>query len=84
MKETIIEKYALTVCFVFLICMVIALGIGIYDIVEIVSLESTIHTCEDAAQSLTKVIIIVLLCSIVFFIHWRIAKRARAGEANNG
>jgi len=80
-KETITEKYALTVCFVFLICMVVALCIGIYDIIEIVSLESTIHTCEDAAQSLTKATIIVLLCSIVFFIHWRIAKRARNNEA---
>lgn len=80
MKTTIIETYALAVCFVFLVCMVIALGIGIYDVVEIINPESTISSCENALESLTKVIIVVLLDSIVFFIHWHIAKRARNNE----
>lgn len=127
MKKSIIEIYALAICFVTVVCLVIALGVGIYDLVEIGNPEFTISSyeykrhqsnesfirkdCEkdkeipsdeeitrqrlesyqhtlsieqrNAFQSLTLVIIIVILGIIVFFIHWRIAKRARNSESTN-
>lgn len=35
MRKTLLEIYALAVCFVTLSCFVIALGIGLYDVVEL-------------------------------------------------
>jgi hypothetical protein len=125
MKKTVIEIYAMAVCFVAIVCLVIVLGIGLYDLVEISNPEFTISSYEykkhqsnesflkgdcgkeketptdkeitrqrlasfqnliaierrDAFQSLTVIIIIIILNIIVFFIHWRIAKRARNSEA---
>ena len=46
MKKTIIEIYALAVCFVAVICLVISLGIGLYDLVEISNPEFTISSHE--------------------------------------
>ena len=43
MKKGLLEIYALSVCFVALVCFVISLGIGIYDIVEITSPEFTLR-----------------------------------------
>ncbi len=126
MKKTIIEIYALAVCFVTVICLVISSGIGLYDLVEISNPEFTISSHEykkyqtnesfinndcgeekeilsdkeeeitkkrmesyqnllsieqrNAFQSLTIVLIIIILNIVVFFIHWRIAKRARNSE----
>ncbi|MBI4697945.1 MAG: hypothetical protein HY758_03285 [Nitrospirae bacterium] len=130
MKKTVIEIYAMAVCFVAVVCLVISLGIGLYDIMEISNPAFTISSYEykkhqsnesfikgdcgneketfadkkiltdeeitrqrlasfqnliaierrDAFQSLTIVAIILILDIILFFIHWRIAKRAR----NNG
>lgn len=124
MKKGLLEIYALSVCFVALVCFVISLGIGIYDIVEITSPEFTLRTYvyekhqtnkmftrnwpegkpllsdeeitkqrkesytiairterRDALQSFTRVTIIILIDIVVFFVHWKIAKRA--GESAN-
>jgi len=35
MQRSLVEVYALTVCFVTLVCFVIALGVGIYDFIQI-------------------------------------------------
>jgi predicted PurR-regulated permease PerM len=44
MKRGLVEVYALAVCFVTLVCFVIALGIGIYDLIQIVNPEFTISS----------------------------------------
>ena len=46
MKKSLVEMYALAVCFVTLICFAVALGIGIYDLVQITIPEFTINTYE--------------------------------------
>ena len=46
MKKSILEIYALAVCFVALVCFVIALGIGVYDLVQIANPEFTINAYE--------------------------------------
>jgi len=124
MKKTLLEIYALAVCFVTLICFVISLGIGLYDIIEIVNPEFTMasykfeqHQTNDefvkslskekeaqiqglseekitklrkesyqraiksekreAFQSITRIIIILFINTVVFLIHWFLAKRER-------
>ncbi len=42
MKRSLVEGYALAVCFATLSCFVIASGIGIYDIIGIINPEFTI------------------------------------------
>lgn len=42
MKKTILEVYALAVCFVTVVCAVVALGIGAYDLLEITNPEFTL------------------------------------------
>jgi len=44
MKRVLVEVYAMAVCFVTLVCFVIALGIGIYDLIQIVNPEFTISS----------------------------------------
>ena len=46
MKKTILEIYALSVCFVTLLCFVIALGIGIHDLIQIANPEFTMNPYE--------------------------------------
>ena len=46
MKKSILEIYALAVCFVALVCFLIALGIGVYDLIQITSPEFTINVYE--------------------------------------
>jgi len=46
MKKSILEIYALAVCFVALVCFVIALGIGVYDLIQITNPEFTINVYE--------------------------------------
>ncbi len=46
MKKSILEIYALSVCFVTLVCFVIALGIGIYDLIQITNPEFTLNPYE--------------------------------------
>jgi len=44
MKRTLVEVYALAVCFVTLVCFVIAMGIGIYDLITIANPEFTMSS----------------------------------------
>ncbi len=46
MKKSILEIYAFAVCFVALVCFVIALGIGVYDLIQIANPEFTITAHE--------------------------------------
>jgi len=46
MKKPILEIYALAVCFVALLCFVIALGIGVYDLIQITNPEFTLNAYE--------------------------------------
>ena len=46
MKKSILEIYALAVCFVTLICFVVALGIGIYDLIQIFNPAFTLNAYE--------------------------------------
>jgi len=46
MKKSILEIYALAVCFLALLCFVIALGIGVYDLIQIANPEFTISAYE--------------------------------------
>ena len=46
MKRTSVEIYGLAVCFVTLLCFVIALGIGIYDLIQITLPEFTLNAYE--------------------------------------
>jgi len=43
MKKSILEIYALLVCFVTMCCFVICLGIGLYDVIEMTNPEFTIE-----------------------------------------
>ena len=45
-KKPILEIYALAVCFLALMCFVIALGIGVYDLIQITNPEFTINVFE--------------------------------------
>ena len=46
MKKSILEIYALAVCFIALVCFVIALGIGVYDLIQIASPAFTMNAYE--------------------------------------
>jgi hypothetical protein len=129
-KKTILEIYALAVCFGTVVCFVIALGIAAYGIVGIANPNFTIsswvytqHQTNDAfwnspgaprvrggaddkskerpneaaltkqreesyeralaserrdnLQSVVKSSIVILIDTIVFFLHWLIARRER-------
>ncbi len=136
MKKTILEIYALTVCFVTVVCFVATLGVALYSVLEVINPDFTIdswqyaqHQTNDAywkryseppiligpagqeiqgekkvrpseseltkqreasyaevlsserrsgAQTLVKCIIILLINTVVFTLHWFIARRAQA------
>jgi hypothetical protein len=44
MGKSLVEIYALAVCFFAIICFVIALGIGVYDIIELSNPELSFYT----------------------------------------
>ena len=46
MKKSLLEIYALAVCFATLACFVIALGVGIYDLIELTNPEFTLAAHE--------------------------------------
>ena len=127
MKKSLLEIYALAVCFATIVCFVIALGVAIYSVVEIINPEFTLNSYQynryqsndaywlsrvgdyrnkekemqrpsedeltkqrtegyrlaiisekrDGYQGFTKATIILLIDIVAFFIHWRIARRAR-------
>lgn len=133
-KKTILEIYALAVCFITVVCFVIALGIAAYGIVGVANPDFTIsswvytqHQTNDAfwngaggprvrdgvddksrerpneaeltkqreasyvralaserrdsLQSVVKSSIVILIDTIVFFVHWLIARRERRSAA---
>lgn len=46
MKKTILEVYALAVCFAAIVCSVIVLGIAIFDVIQIMKPEFTMNSHE--------------------------------------
>jgi hypothetical protein len=118
MGRSTIQIYALCVCFFSLMCFVVALGVGLYDGVQMTAPQFFLTQHHDnmyrsnenyliyrpdlksmpgpeldrlrvkefgeavasqrkaAVQSLVLVTIILLIDSVVFAVHWRIAKRA--------
>lgn len=44
LKRTLLEIYALAVCFVTLTCFVVCLGVGVYDLVQITKPEFTLSS----------------------------------------
>ena len=46
MKKSILEIYALAICFVALVCLLYVLGIGVYDLIRITNPEFTINAYE--------------------------------------
>ncbi len=46
MKKSLLEIYALAVCFVTIICFAVALGIGVYDILEMSNPELTLKSYQ--------------------------------------
>ena len=134
MKKTGLEIYALAVCFVAIVCLVIASGVALYSAVEIAAPQFTmsgynynqyqsndafwtscgpgIRSCasggknrerpteseltnlrntafasalateqRDGAQTLLKSAIFLLVATVIFTIHWYLAKRVRSGAA---
>lgn len=53
-NRTLVQIYALAVCFGALICLVITLGIAIYDVVQIAAPEFTYNPPEYSIDSLPK------------------------------
>ena len=110
-----IQIYALTVCFATLMCLVVALGLGMYDVVRIAlpaftTQDSMLWRSDEhfllyhpdkkvlpaaeraalresdrqvafeverrsAQQRLTFIAIILVIDTVVYAIHWRIARR---------
>jgi hypothetical protein len=54
MKKSLLEIYALAVCFVTLICFVVALGIGIYDLIQVANPEFTVNPDEYERHQLNE------------------------------
>ncbi len=121
MKKTLLEIYALAVCFVTITCFAITLGIAIYDVIqfsapefcmssydfekhqsneiytrnwdkekrerytaeEITTLRNESYRVEilnekrSAIQSFIMSCIVILIDVVVFFIHWKVAQKAR-------
>lgn len=46
MKKSILEIYALTVCFMAIICFIVALGIGFYNLIQISSPSLTLDSWQ--------------------------------------
>jgi hypothetical protein len=43
MKRSLLEIYALSVCLVTLVCFVVALGVAVYDVIQILNPEFTLN-----------------------------------------
>jgi hypothetical protein len=46
MKKSLLEIYALAVCFATIVCFVISLGVAIYSVIEIINPEFTMNSHE--------------------------------------
>ena len=127
MKKSMIEIYALAVCFVCIASGGIVLGVGVYDVIQIAAPEMTLsgsqyarHQSNDnfvnfrppwppngrrqfpedeqeltrlreesyrieiaterrsARQSFVMVVIALVIQALLFVIHWKLSRRARA------
>jgi ABC-type uncharacterized transport system YnjBCD permease subunit len=86
LKTTILEIYALAVCFVTVVCFAIALGIGMYDVVQISIPQITTNgsigqEISDATKSVIQVVIVLVIDVSIFIPHWFIAKKARLSRS---
>lgn len=58
MKKSLLEIYALAVCFVMVICFAVALGIGVYDLLKMVNpkmtLKSYAYQCHQTNEAFTR------------------------------
>jgi hypothetical protein len=120
MKKSIVEIYALGVCFIAIVSCAISVGFALYDVLEMSAPEITLETYEyekhqtnetfirgwkedkeipptdeltkmriasyqialkvnqrDALQSIIQMLIIIFINLVVFYPHWKIAKRSR-------
>ena len=120
MKKSFTKNYAVTVCFVMVICAAIALGIGIYDVIEMSNPEMTLSSeqlekhqtnevfvrnwssdkempgdrevtalreksyekalsagARDAVKSFIRVVTVLVIIIVIFFVHWFLARSAR-------
>jgi len=46
LKKSLLELYALAVCFAAILCFVIAFGVGVYSVIEITNPEFTMNSYE--------------------------------------
>ena len=130
MKKSILEIYAMAICFVTLVIFCVTLGIGLYNIVQISNPRLTMNSWDwerfsnndtyfnnnshlfsktgtefpdrsqfteeeitkrreeslklaievekrSAMQSIVRVLIFLLISSVVFLLHWKLAKNTR-------
>lgn len=123
MKRSLLEIYALSVCFVAVVCLAVATGFALYDVVRFAAPKITLagpsyvvlqsnaafrsgypyllradpapseeeitkmrqDTYADSlkierrtgAQALLRMVIFILVCVVVFALHWKVAKRER-------
>ncbi len=85
----LIQKYALMISFLTLLCMVITLGIALYDVVQIAAPQFTYIPVEigkvseqaialekmNAIRSLIQALIILLIDVGLFIPHWKLGNR---------
>ena len=132
MKKSLLEIYALAVCFITIACFVVTLGIALYALVGIADPEFTLNSYQfaqyqtndqywrgcgigncvgverkgerpaeadltrqreeafaralsnerrESSQTLVKSLIVLLVDSAVFAVHWVIARHARSSSA---
>lgn len=84
MRTTILETYAMLVCLVCVISLIVLTSIGLYDLVQIMYPEFTSHSTGNAflerqcaLKSLVKIMIIISVNMAAFSSHWVIGRRAR-------
>ncbi len=90
----LIQKYALAISFLTLLCMVITLGIALYDVAQITmpqftyvpngyeeDIDSAIQLEKmNAVRSLIQASIILLIDVALFIPHWKLGNRPVRGE----
>jgi hypothetical protein len=88
MKTVILEKYAMGMCLITVACFAVALGVGLYDAVQItvpeftVSVSSSVQSEKaEAVRSLIMVLVVIFADITVYVPHWVIGKRARESRA---
>jgi hypothetical protein len=70
MKKSLLEIYALAVCFVTIICFAVSLGIGIYDVLEMSAPKFTLKSHDFERHQTNE----------AFTIRWKEEKREKYAE----